>query len=173
MGSFDVRFECAKSFAADVMLDSFRVAVRGGCRHTEGDEEIRHNIVSLFGFGRHFHAPVCEKDGAIRLLGYEAAASQSRQCLCDGDGRHAELSRDFHGARLASRGNQFGNHLDIIFREFRLVRASRLPVVPCALGRMTSARCNPPPSFRSICHELTSSRTAARWQEGRHPRPIS
>ena len=108
-------------FLADMMLNALGIFLGNTGRHADGYQKITHDLMAgLAGLGKRL-AFVSQKD---RPVGPRLDKVFTLQALDDGIDRRAGYPKarcKINRTRLAGGGDQLGDHLNIIFSNFRLV----------------------------------------------------
>lgn len=125
------------------MFDAFGVVF--GCLRVKpkADQKPQHDLMPVAAFLGQCAAFLSQKNGAILGAGDQAIPGKTAESLGNGGCRDAHLGCNVDGTRFALIVNQFGDQLDVVFRQF---------IAPChahALKRLGAGVASP--GFRLDC----------------------
>ena len=107
-----------------MMLDTFGIFLGNAGRHADGNQKITYNLMPrLTGLGKCL-ALVGQKDRPVRPRLDKVFTLQTLDDGIDRRAGHPEACGKINRSRLAGGGDQLGDHLNIIFGNFGLVRTA-------------------------------------------------
>jgi len=121
----EVGDENSEGFLTDMVFEAFGVGLGRPGRHAERLEEGHDDFVPAPRFVGELAAGRREKNRPIRLRGDQPGPLEAADGPADSDVGHTQPPRQVDGARLAARGDEVGDGLDIVLRDFLRVRGPR------------------------------------------------
>jgi len=109
-----------------VVLNSFSIHFCDAFRNAERAEKRDNSFMPGLAGGGQVAASIRQENRAIGLRGYKAALLESRNGAIDGDVCDAETFCQVDDARFAGFGDQIGDGLNVILRDFVGVLAAGL-----------------------------------------------